>query len=76
MHSFIRMMKAEGFNLELPKFNLKFKKIPFTDALSYGTVCLLKCVFQVMLITSEVNCTIAVFRTCLTVHSCSIKLLL
>ena len=29
--------------------------------LSYGTVCPLKCVFQVMLMTSKVNCTIAAF---------------
>ena len=54
-------LRVEGLNLELPNFNLKFKKNSFTYSLtiSYGTVCLLKCVFQVMLMTSEVDCTTA-----------------
>ena len=46
-------LRGEGLNLELPKFNCISKK---------NSVCLLMCVFpQVMLVTSEVNCTIAVF---------------
>ena len=54
-------LRVEGLNLELPNFNLKFKKNSFTYSLSYG-VCHLKCVFQVMLMTSEVNCTTVAFQ--------------
>ena len=56
-------LRGEGLNLELPNFNLNLKRI--LSLIHYwtksGTVCLLKYVFQVMLMTSEVNCTIADF---------------
>ena len=54
-------LSDEGLNLELPNFDLKLKKNSFTYSISYGTVCPLKCVFQVMLMTSKVNCTITAF---------------
>ena len=54
-------LRGEGLNLELLNFNLKFKKNSLTYSLSYGAVCLLKCVFQVRLMTSEVDCSTAAF---------------
>ena len=56
-------LRGEGLNLELPKFNLKFKKNSFTYSLTkLWNSWFLKCVFQVMLMTSEVDYTIAVFK--------------
>ena len=56
-------LRGEGSTLELPNFNLKFKKkiICLIYELSYGTVCPRKYVFQGMLISSKVNCKIVAF---------------
>ena len=51
-------LRGEGLNLELPNFNLKFKKNSFTYSLTKLWNGLPS---QVILMTSEVNCTIAAF---------------
>ena len=56
-------LRGKDLNLELPNLILNLRRIlSLTHELSYGTVCLLKCVFQVMLMTCEVDCTTAAFQ--------------
>ena len=51
-------LRGEGLNLELPNFNLNIKRVLSLIYLRYGTVCPFKNVFQVMRMTSKVNCKV------------------
>ena len=54
-------LRGEGLNLELPNFNLNMKRVLSLIYLRYGTVCPFKNVFQVMQMTSKVNCKVVAF---------------
>ena len=53
-------LRGEGLNFLTLILNLR-RILSLIHKLSYGTVCLLKCVFQNILMTSEVNCTTLAF---------------
>ena len=67
-------LRGEGLNLELPNFNLKFKKNSFT----YSLTKLWNSLPSQVHLSSDANeiARLQLFRTCLIVHNCSFKLFL